>query len=169
MRAVGILFFACQRKFPEPQEPHIMPKTLTASEQVTLLRYASSLPEGSDMRKVLIAAAKVAAPQDTWGRRLNELKAEYMSEVVSAAIQAIKDEGGKAAGGAVGVVGSLKGTTASGEPIGLSFQWEDGWRTVESTMYLGREKKVGKHIVLSMAPANLAAESLYAHFQGLLP
>lgn len=147
-----------------------MSKTLIASEQATLLRYASSLPVGDRTRRAIIAAVgKTAAPQDTWGRRLNELKAEYMSEVVREAVEIIKSEGGKAAGGAIGVVGNLKGMSADGQPIQLTLQWDDGWRTISSALTLGGNKRVGKHVALSMSPMNVAAESLYAHFQGLLP
>lgn len=143
-------------------------KTLTASEQATLLRYASSLPKGSETRRAIVAAVKVAAG-GTWGRRLNELKQEYMGEVVREAIEIIKSEGGKAAGGATGVVGNLKGMSADGQPVQLTLQWGDGWSAIESTMYLGGDKRKGKHVVLSMSPSQVAAEALYAHFQGLLP
>lgn len=145
-----------------------MSKTLTAPEQAALLRYASSLPKGSETRRAIVAAVKVAAG-DTWGMRLNELKREYMGEVIREAIEIIRSEGGKAAGGAVGVVGNLKGMSADGQPIQLTLQWGDGWSTIESTVYLGGEKRKGKHVVLSMSPMNVASESLYAHFQGLLP
>lgn len=145
-----------------------MSKTLTASERKTLLRYASSLPAESETRRAIVAAVKVAAA-GTWGRRLNELKAEYMSEVVREAVEIIKSEGGKAAGGAIGVVGNLKGMSADGQPIQLTLQWDDGWRTISSALTLGGNKRVGKHVALSMSPMNVAAESLYAHFQGLLP
>ena len=143
-------------------------KTLTASEQSALLRYASALPKGSETRRAIVAAVKVAAG-GTWGRRLNELKQEYMGEVVREAIEIIKSEGGKAAGGATGVVGNLKGMSADGQPVQLTLQWGDGWSAIESTMYLGGDKRKGKHVVLSMSPSQVAAEALYAHFQGLLP
>lgn len=228
-------------------------KTLTASEQSALLRYASALPKGHETRRAIVAAVKVAASggwaavfealdgdfksynaktvtdwnkvykrmrkegvkdagaaahfyheyraghmdaegaasaltqegvkpptgyegasktaasQGTWGRRLNELKQEYMGEVVREAIEIIKSEGGKAAGGATGVVGNLKGMSADGQPVQLTLQWGDGWSAIESTMYLGGDKRKGKHVVLSMSPSQVAAEALYAHFQGLLP
>lgn len=153
---------------PTRATPMSKTPTLTASEQAALLRHASSLPVESDMRKVILAAVKVAAPS-TWGQRLNELKQEYMSEVVREAREIIKSEGGKAAGGAIGVVGNLKGTSADGQPIQLTLQWGDGWSTIESIVYLGSDKRKGKHVVLSLSPSQVASESLYAHFQGLLP
>ena len=146
-----------------------MSKTLTASERATLLRYASSLPKGNETRRVILAAVKVAAPRDTWGRRLKEVKAEYMGEVVREAIEIIESEGGKAAGWVPGVVGNIKGMSADGQPLQLFLQWGDGWSTIEFTMTLGREKRKGKLAVLSLAPDQVAAQSIYAHFQGLLP
>ena len=144
-----------------------MSKTLTASEQAALLRYASALPVESDMRKVIVAAVKVAA-SGTWGQLLEKGQSEYMGEVVAEAVSIIKSEGGKATSTVHNISGVVKGTSADGQLITLGFQWQ-GERTIQSFMSLGKDTRKGKHVVLSMSPSQVAAESLYAHFQGLLP
>ena len=148
--------------------------TLTASEQAALLRYASSLPVESDMRKVIVAAVKVAAA-GTWGQRLNELKKEYMGEVVREAVGVIQNEGGTAVVLKRSFSNIVNGNSADGKLISLTLRWLDE-KTIESFMTLGIDtrnvkqgKRIGKHVVLSMSPSQVAAESLYAHFQGLLP
>jgi hypothetical protein len=145
-----------------------MSKTLTASEQTALLRYASSLPEGHGLRDTILAAVKVAAP-GTWGQRLNEAKREYMSEVIQEAVRIIQNEGGKAVVLKRAFSNKVNGTSVDGQPIQLTLQWRDEWSTLESLMYLGSDKRMGKHVVLSLSPSQVASESLYKHFQGLLP
>jgi hypothetical protein len=144
-----------------------MSKTLTASEQAALLRYASSLPEGHGLRDTILAAVKVASG-GTWGQRLETLQENYMAEVVAEAVSIIKSEGGEVTR-VSDYLGFVKGTGADKQPITLRFQWQHE-NVIESSMTLGQgNTRKGKHVVLSLSPSQVAAESMYKHFQGLLP
>ena len=159
-----------------------MAKTLTASDRKSLIRLASSLPAGSPERRAILASlkqVKATAPGSktaadfTWGRRVNELKAQFMREVVNEAIAIINGEGGRAKGDVRGVVGVVKGVMDPNNipvAVGIHYQWVgDGVSTIESEMTLGREKRKHKNSVLSLAPMNVASESIFKHFGGLLP
>ena len=144
-----------------------MSKTLTASERNTLLRYASSLPKGHGLRDTILAAVKVASG-GTWGYRLEALQENYMAEVVAEAVSIIKSKGGEVTR-VSDYLGFVKGTSADGQPITLRFQWQPE-NIIESSMMLGQgNTRKGKHEVFSLSPSQVASESLYKHFQGLLP
>jgi len=117
---------------------------------------------------------RLAGRGDTWGRRLNELKAEYMREVVDEAVITLRVEGGarsgedtKVKGSVHGVVGEVQGTF-KGEPVKLRYRWVDGVKTIESDLSIGRASKKHKMVVLSSSPASVASDSLYAHIGGLI-
>ena len=146
-----------------------MARNITASDRRSLIRLASTMPVGSPERKTLLAAMG-----DTWFRRLNELKQDYMREVVDEAIITIRTEGGarsgedtKVKGDVRGVGGEVKGTF-KGEPLKLKYYWDDN-KTIISELTIGRDSRKHKMVVLSSNPASVAADSLYAHIGGLIP
>ena len=146
-----------------------MARNLTASDRKSLIRLASTMPKGSPERRAILAGLG-----DTWGRRLIELKAEYMREVVDEAVITLRVEGGagsgedtKVKGSVFGVVGEVQGTF-KGEPVKLRYRWVDGVKTIESDLSIGRASKKHKMVVLSSSPASVASDSLYAHIGGLI-
>jgi hypothetical protein len=136
-----------------------------------MIRKAHSLPKGSEERREILAGMG-----QTWGRQLNELKAEYMQEVVDAAVKILKDEGaevkGKVAHG--GLIGQVTGKTEtvfgflSDQPVSMHYQWKDGFSVIYSEFRVADEVSEHKNKVLSLAPANVASESIYKHFGGLI-
>jgi hypothetical protein len=146
-----------------------MSKTLTVSEQTALLRYASALPVESDMRKVIVAAVRTAGMDDTWLHRINEAKDLYMEYVVLYAAKIIKGEGYTVTSASSKGRGEVRGTSADGQhKVLLTLDWVST-ETMKSVLTVGQDVRRGMHSVLSMSPMNVASESIYKHFQGLLP
>ena len=146
-----------------------MSKTLTASEKAALLRYASSLPVESETRRAIVAAVKVAGMDDTWIQRIDEAKDLYMEYVVTYAYRILKREGYNVTGENNKGRGEVRGTSADGQhKVLLTLDWVST-ETMKSVLTVGQDVRRGMHFVLSMSPMNVASESLYKHFQGLLP
>jgi hypothetical protein len=135
---------------------------MSRTPRSTLIRKAHSLPKGSEERREILAAVS-----QTWGRRLNELKFDFMQEVVNKAIDILRDEGIRAKSDVRGVVGEVKGEV-NGEPVSIHYQWDDGFSTIKSTMAMGHNSRTHKNKVLSLSPDNVASESIYKHFGGLI-
>ncbi len=135
---------------------------MSRTPRSTLIRKAHSLPKGDPERREILAAVG-----QTWGRMLNELKTEFMHDVVDAAVGILRTEGIRAKGDVRGVVGEVKGEV-NGDPVSIRYQWDDGFSTIKSTMAMGRDSRTHKNKVLSLSPANVASESIFRHFGGLI-
>lgn len=99
----------------------------------------------------------------TWGRRIAPVKEQFMKEIVQEGLGVFRDCG---VTGAQSHVNGIEGVL-QGQPVSVLWNWvgED----VNSQIKLGSERRKGSHNVLSMSPLNVAAESIYKHFQGLIP
>ena len=135
---------------------------MSRTPRSAMIRKAYSLPKGDAKRREILAAAG-----QTWYRRLNELKADFMQEVVNEAVDILRDEGIRAKSDVHGVVGSVKGEV-NGESVSIHYQWGDGYSTIKSTMAVGRNSRSHTNPVLSLSPDNVASESIYKHFGGLI-
>jgi hypothetical protein len=135
---------------------------MSRTPRSAMIRKAHSLPKGSEERREILAGMG-----QTWGRQLNELKAEYMQEVVDAAVKILKDEGIRTKGDVRGPSGRVEGLF-QGEPVRVHYRWE-GTGIIISSMSTGSPAPKGhKNYVISLSPANVASESIYKHFGGLI-
>jgi hypothetical protein len=135
---------------------------MSRTPRSALIRKAHSLPKGDAERRKILASFG-----DTWSKRLNELKYDFMQEVCVRAVGILGDEGIRAKFDVRGVVGEVKGEV-NGEKVTIRYQWDDGFSTIKSTMTWGRDSRTHTNKVLSLSPDNVASESIFTSFGGLL-
>ena len=70
-----------------------MSKTLTASEQADLLRYASSLPKGSETRRAIVAAVSNVAANDIGWDRLSGKSKGWSYVDLDLVVQVLEEDG----------------------------------------------------------------------------
>jgi hypothetical protein len=106
---------------------------------------------------------------ETWYVMLSDLKAHFLSEIVKEAASLIEHEGD-----ADILVGStvIKGTL-NGKKLEVLYQWgqwdSSGKETVVSYMHWDGKRREEEHNLINMSPMNVATESLFQKFKGLLP
>ena len=128
-----------------------------------LIRLAATMPKGSANRKALLdVLGTEKEASDTWMRRLEPIQAGFMREVVAEAESILGDAGvTKIQTGPNFITGVLQG-----EKLSIYWMWQNG--DIVSKMTVGSDRRQGTHLPLSMSPMNVASESIYKHFQGLL-
>ena len=109
----------------------------------------------------------LAAFGDSWPHRLNELKHDFMQEVVVEAVNFLMDEGVRAKFDVRGVVGEVKGKGSAdsiiaddGEPVSIRYQWNDDL-SIKSTMAIGRNSNSERIALTSdLTPEKVALRSM---------
>lgn len=130
----------------------------------SIIRLAATMPKGSEERKALLTVlATDKAASDTWGKRLEAIWNGFVREVVAEAETIFDDTGATDVRTGPNYING----TVNGRRFSVFWTLERG--DITSQMQFGGGRRVGKHQPFSMSPLNVAAESIYGHFQGLLP
>jgi hypothetical protein len=164
-----------------------MPTCKIASPRVLqseLQRISAYCQTAQPSRKVIASelgklARDVVAVGHTWIRRLNELQDQFMTEVMHEASKILEGEGFTHIKIQGNVVEALhEGGPEPGRSIvrpeheagdfRLILSWSGGTSMTGSVRYGPALKKLSI-IVTSVDPMQVASESIYAHFHGVLP
>ena len=128
-----------------------------------LIKLAHAHPELRGDLLPLLTSTKQAST-DTLNRRLEMVRKEYLRDVCVEAAAILTSEGGY-----VAITGDdLIYGILNNQKVEVSWMWLPN-NKITSKMSIDREKRAGTHHALSMSPMNVASESMYKHFQGLLP
>ena len=129
----------------------------------SLIRLAASMPKGSEERKALLGVlATDKEASDTWYRRIQPLQAQFLREVVAQAENIFGDAGATDVRTGPNYING----TVDGQKFSVMWNWTS--RGIESVMALGHARREGNFEPISKDPMNIASESIYKHFQGLL-
>ena len=131
--------------------------------RTNLIRLAATMPKGSEDRKALLdVLATDKEASDTWYSRLRPLQNQFLREVVAEAEGLFGDAGAtNVQTGPNFIAGQV-----SGQKFSVQWNWTENG--IGSVMALGSKRRNGDFLPLSKSPMNIASESIYAHFQGLL-
>lgn len=135
---------------------------MSRTPRSAMIRKAHSLPKGDAERREILAGMG-----QTWGRQLSELKFDFMQEVVNKAIDILRGEGIRAKGDVREGSSYVKGEV-NGEPMEIHYRWDPDHHKIDSAMTIGRSTRQHRMTLFSLSPENVASESIYKHFGGLI-